>query len=105
MKINKLEQWDEVFQDVEFAKKLVTMPMEEAMAELNNKGYDFTAQDMEQMGSFLKKCAEKISADGELPPELLEQVSGGGHVGSFLAGFAVAGGIGGAGLLICFALW
>lgn len=103
--INKLDQWNEVFQDVEFAKKLVTMPMEEAMAELNNKGYDFTAQDMEQMGSFLKECVERVSADGELPPEMLEQVSGGGHVGSFLAGLGVAGGIGGAGLLICYVLW
>lgn len=101
--INKIEQWDEVFQDVEFAKKLVTMPMEEALAELNNKGYDFTARDMEQMGSFLKECAERVSADGELPPEMLEQVSGGGHVGSFFTGIGLAGVAGVVGFII--GLW
>ena len=57
------------------------------------------------MGRIYPGGGERVSADGELPPEMLEQVSGGGHVGSFLAGLGVAGGIGGAGLLICYVLW
>lgn len=80
--------------DQDRAKKLLDMEPEEAMAEINAAGHDFTVKELNEYCEALKLA---ISQD-ELNPEELDNVSGGVAVsvgimiacgvGGFVAGFA-----------------
>lgn len=65
--------------DMEFTKEIIPMGAEEMTKALNGKGYDFTEEEVAEMGEIFKKVASQcMKEDGEIDEELLEQVVGGG---------------------------
>lgn len=69
--------------DKERAIKLVAMAPEEAVAQINAAGYDFTVAEIEEFGKNLKKFAGQ---QGELNEEDLNDVSGGIVISATAAG-------------------
>ena len=66
--------------DMEFTKKIIPMGVEEMTKALNEKGYDFTQEEVAELGETFKKVAAQcMKEDGEIDEELLEQVVGGGN--------------------------
>ena len=69
-------------EDKEFTKKIIPMGVDGMTEALQEKGYDFTKEEVEEMGEIFKKVASQcISEDGEVDEEMLEQVAGGGWGG------------------------
>lgn len=65
--------------DIEFTKRIIPRGVDEMTKALNEKGYDFTKEEIVEMGEIFKEVASKcMKEDGEIDVELLEQVVGGG---------------------------
>ena len=58
----------------EKAEKLLSLSVEDATAQINADGFDFTTDEIQEFGDNLKKFA---SSDGELDEDSLANVSGG----------------------------
>ena len=61
-------------EDKERAYRLLEMEAEEATAEINANGYDFTVEEIQEYG---KKLVSVMNREGELTEESLENVAGG----------------------------
>ena len=89
MTIEMKEKWESVFADTEYATKLLNMSPEDALKDLQSKGYDFTSEDMAEMGAEIQKMIGCIGENGEINEEMLAEITGGGHVGSFFGGIGL----------------
>lgn len=67
-------------EDPERAKRLVALTAEEAVAEMNGDGYDFTAEELEDFAEQMQAMAGSGAPDGELGEEALGNVAGGAFV-------------------------
>ena len=83
--------------DLEFAKQIIPKGIDEMVKAFAEKGYDFTKEEVEEMGILFKEVATKcIKDDGEIDEEMLDQVAGGcktcvmGIIGIILLGIAAA---------------
>lgn len=63
--------------DVNKAKELVDLPVEDAVKAINADGYDFTVEELKEFGAELQKIAENMDSNGELSADALEDVAGG----------------------------
>ena len=71
------EKWLKVLENEELMMKVVPMLPEEAQKVLAENGYDFTLDEILEMGKELYKIHSKMNSDGELSDDDLEDVSGG----------------------------
>ena len=86
---------DALNEDLEFTKKIIPQGVDEMTSALSQKGYDFTKDEVEEMGKIFKEIANKcINEDGELSEEMLEQVAGGGYKVKAIIGIILFVGVG-----------
>lgn len=85
--------------DKDRAEELLKLSPEEALEKINADGNDFTAGEISEFGDELADMVAKINSGEELDVDALEQVSGGGPVGTIVAGVAVGFAIG------CAVIW
>lgn len=93
-------KWDEVFNDVEFAKSIITMSPEEAQSALAARGYDFTMDEIMSAGKEISDLMRRIASMGELGEDALDDVTGGAIGWNFKTGFVV-GAVVAAGVIVC----
>ena len=69
---------DALNSDLEYAKKIVQLDIQEMTNSLNQKGYDFTQKEIEEVGRIFREIANR-SADenGELSEGVMKHISGG----------------------------
>ena len=60
-------------EDTQRAKELMELEPEEALAEINKIGYDFTLEDLQEFGEMMKQSSE-------MDFEALDEVAGGGII-------------------------
>ena len=94
-----MNKWDAVFEDVEFAKKLIALSPEEVQKELAAKGFDFSMEEILAAGKEISELMQKTSS-GELDEAALENVAGGEIGWNFKTGFVVGAVVAG-GILLC----
>lgn len=64
--------------DADRANKLLDLPVEEAVAQMNADGNDFTAEEVKEFGVQLQAAAaQQGGVDGELDADALDNVAGG----------------------------
>ena len=83
------EKWEKVLENEELMMKVVSMLPEEAQKELAENGYDFTLDEILEMGKELYKIRSSMNSDGELSEGDLEGVAGGISWGWFKKLFKV----------------
>jgi hypothetical protein len=71
------EKWLPVLENEELMMKVVPMAPEEAQKELAANGYNFTMDEIIEMGKDLYALRSKANSDGELSEGDLEDVAGG----------------------------
>ena len=71
--MDKYQMFNELLQDEEKAKQVVTESIEETRKNLMNLGMDFTVEELRSIA----ELAEKQSAKNEISVEDLDQVNGG----------------------------
>lgn len=76
--------------DVDRAKRLATLPAEEAIAEMNKEGNDFTVEELQDFAEQMQPAAASQDAQGELGEDALNNVAGGFFIS---AGVAAAGAV------------
>ncbi len=74
------------FNNKETANKYAAMSPEEVAADLKGKGYDFTVEEVKEIGNEIIEMKKKMEA-GELSADELDNVAGGGY--AFWAGVAL----------------
>ena len=79
--------WDEIFENEELVKKIVTLQPEEAQKVLAENGYEFSVEEVVEKGNELNEFIKKINS-GEITEDALDNVSG-GCKWCFAAGVAV----------------
>lgn len=100
MTIETAKKFEQAFADKEYVAALLKMDPKEAQASLAAKGYEFSEEEIMEMGAEVKAAFEQASK-GELSEGDLEAVAGGkGHVSSYAAGVAVGVVVGLAGFAI-----
>lgn len=82
------EKMQNLLKDESFVKRIVQMTPEEVQKEFKAEGIEITVEEIAQAGEYINSI---IKNGGELSEEALENVAGGGKVGSFLAGMVVGG--------------
>ena len=75
-----------VLKDRETAEKYLAMTPEDVVSELKTQGYDFTPDEVKELGTEVATLLEQANGN-ELTPEQLEQIAGG--KGEFMAGVVV----------------
>lgn len=80
-----------LMQDKVRAEELLKMSAEDAAKAFSESGYDFTEEELQEMGEMLVKSSENIDEDGELNAEALDDVAGGSILGGLLVLGAAAG--------------
>lgn len=78
--------------DVNKAKELVDLPVEDAVKAINADGFDFTVDELKEFGTQLQKIAEKMNSNGELSADVLEDVAGGLVVSGAVAAALITSG-------------
>ena len=63
--------------DVNKAKELVELPVEEAVKAINAEGFDFTVDELKDFGEILQSVASNANEDGEIDADALDNVAGG----------------------------
>lgn len=63
--------------DIDKAKELVEMSVEDATSAINADGYDFTEEEVKGFGDILQNAASMANEDGEIDAESLDNVAGG----------------------------
>ena len=79
---------DALTADQETMQRMLEMSAEDAVAEFDRMGYDFTVEELNEFHDELVEAAKHVKADGELDEEALANVSGGCSK-CFAAGAAV----------------
>ena len=102
--ITKFDQWQAALSDLDFAKEIFQMDREDAKNALAAKGFVFTDAEMDEFIVAIKEYLRKASS-GELDESALENVSGGGHIGSFFGGLVTGLGAAVAGFLYGISCW
>ena len=90
MTIETAKKFEEALADKEYAAELLKLDPKEAKASLAAKGYEFSDEDLMEMAEAIQKALTQAK-DGELSENDLE---GGGHIGSYVAGVAVGVAVG-----------
>ena len=75
--------------DVNKAKELVDLPVEDAVKAINADGYDFTVDELKDFGEILQSVAGNANADGEIDAEALDNVAGGVVISAAVLGAGV----------------
>ncbi len=71
------KKWLKVLENEELMMKVVPMLPEEAQKVLAENGYDFTLDEILEMGKELYKIRNSTNSNGELSEDDLENVAGG----------------------------
>ena len=71
------EKWMPVLENEELMMKVIPMKPEEALEVLAENGYNFTLDEILEMGKELYALRSKANSDGELSEDDLEDVAGG----------------------------
>ena len=80
---------DVLLSNQEYGEHKLSLSLEEAVAEFEKEGYDFTAEELTEFRQGLVALFEAQKNGGELDEEMLSKVSGGCHK-CFVAGEWVA---------------
>jgi len=93
----RIEQRNALLRDEAFCQKLITVKtLEEAQTLFAENGVELTTEEIKALLQVIAKAAKMIcDNDGELPEEMLDEVSGGGWSwGGFLAAIGIGAGSG-----------
>lgn len=81
------DRWNEVFENDELAKQIISLQPAEAQKVLAENGFNFTIEEILAKGEELNEFIKKMNS-GEINEEALDQVSG-GCKWCFAAGVAI----------------
>lgn len=96
------EKIELLLKNEEFVKRIVQMTPEEVQKEFEAAGVAISVEEIVQAGKYINSI---IKEDGELDENALENVAGGGKVGSFVAGMIAGGGLTVVVTLVALASW
>lgn len=77
-------------EDIDRAKRLVDLTAEEAVAEINKDGNDFTVEEIKDFAEQMQSIAASQDAQGELGEDALNNVAGGVVISGAVLGAGVA---------------
>ena len=93
------QKLQEVFSDKAYMESIVKMSAEDAAKSLCEKGVEVTADDLMKVHDFIMAHKEQLQ-NGELPEDVLAEISGGGSFWGTLAGLSGGSVVGGIVLLL-----
>lgn len=75
--------------DADRAKKLVDLPVDEAVKAINADGFDFSADELKDFGEVMQKVSSAVGENGELDEDALGNVAGGIVISAAVLGAGV----------------
>lgn len=75
--------------DVNKAKKLIDLPVEDALKEINAEGFDFSIDELKDFGEILQNVVSVANEDGEIDADTLDNIAGGVVISAAVLGAGV----------------